>query len=163
MSDDEVASRKLVRRFAAHSGEFTAEEPPASADETAQDEATRSADADGKLNESTDEDRDTVVDVETRELGRDPVLLISEYHTKEQISRARDAHEALREAVRDVRRAESNAEPQVVNTGTAVNSPVSSKPPNQLSRSYLVVRHCRLNLLGLLGSRLIGCTGVRTV
>ena len=121
MSDDEVASRKLARRFAAHSGEFATEEPPASADETAPDEATRSADADGKLHESTDEDRDTVVDVETRELGRDPVLLISEYHTKEQISRARDAHEALREAVRDVRRAESNAEPQVVNTGAAVS------------------------------------------
>ena len=74
-----------------------------------------------EIEPKADEDRDTVVDVVRRELGRDLVLLIYEYHTKEQISRTHDVHEALREAVCDVRLTESVADPQIVNTGTPVS------------------------------------------
>ena len=121
MSDDDAASRMLVRRLAARAADQSAGEPLFSADESSHNEAVRGAGADGDLIESADEDRETVVDVETRQQERNPVPLTSEHNVPEQISRPREVREVVREAARETRQAESTAEPQVVNTGSALS------------------------------------------
>ena len=98
--DDERASVKLAWKLASRDAGIQLEEPLTSADEASQDELERCAETEYESAQSAEEDRDTVVDVETRGAAAygNPVMLISPHQTDEQVERAIGAYNELRNA-----------------------------------------------------------------
>ena len=103
---DERASEKLAWRLAAREVGVPFGEPLTSADETSQDEAERCPETEYESALSAEEDRATVVDVETRgaPVYGNPVMLISDQQTDDEVDRAVGAYHALREAAQTCNR-----------------------------------------------------------